>query len=596
MSLPGCGAEGGCSLLAESAWGNWGGWPLSFVGLAYFAALTAAWCLQRRGVFSRITKWVIRAGLVFSCVLLGVMFSRGQWCAYCVAIHLANLIVLLSSETQKITRESPEWRPIVAATGTFAAVSLVLGGIHLFQERSVEQQLAAEAEESRERVLAAAQTPQLDAGNVEATPRTSTPAVPASPSDSEAEVFRGRYRLGPERARMRIVAFADYQCGDCRFFDETAERLLRERDDVAFSLKHFPFCTDCNHRIQQNRHPNACRAALAAEAAGILAGEEGFWRLHHWLLSRQGTFTDEELRAALPGLGFANAEEFLDVMQGPETLRRVRADIDEALALGIVTTPFIFINGVEFKGWQTPGALQATAKALAEANAEFLTAAADEPMSGLERHFLLWKNFPAVELPRPAMPWTRGPDDAHVRILLMAEHASPESREASQLLRDIAGEYPSVQLVFRHFPLSKAFNPALKDLPQDPYPESLPRAVIAQAAGMLAGNDAFWAAHAWLLEHEGTLNIGDVREFSARQKIDADVLLAKMKSPEVQRAIRDDVLLGLRASMRWAPKIAINGRPVSGWRSHPGVVRRIVEYVLDNDSGAANGTSAERLN
>ena len=108
---------------------------------------------------------------------------------------------------------------------------------------------------------------------------------------------------GPFEASIRIVFFSDYQCPDCRRVEAEIRALVSERDDISLSAKHFPLCTDCNRHITKSPHPNACWAARAAEAAGILRGNEGFWQMHYWLFDRSGSFTGAELQAGLSEIG-----------------------------------------------------------------------------------------------------------------------------------------------------------------------------------------------------------------------------------------------------------------------------------------------------
>ena len=96
----------------------------------------------------------------------------------------------------------------------------------------------------------------------------------------------------------------DYQCPDCKRFETQAENILRQRNDVSFAIKHYPFCPDCNPNLKANRHPNACWAARAAEAARILQGDEGLERMHNWLFKNSGSFTQASFSASLRQLGF----------------------------------------------------------------------------------------------------------------------------------------------------------------------------------------------------------------------------------------------------------------------------------------------------
>ena len=97
------------------------------------------------------------------------------------------------------------------------------------------------------------------------------PPETAPTAISEA-LLPGRYLLGELSAPLQIVVFADFQCGDCQAIEEQLRELKVRRKDVAVSMRHFPLCPDCNTAVPAVIHPNACKAALAAEAAVRSAG------------------------------------------------------------------------------------------------------------------------------------------------------------------------------------------------------------------------------------------------------------------------------------------------------------------------------------
>ena len=77
----------------------------------------------------------------------------------------------------------------------------------------------------------------------------------------------GRYFLGSQTAPVLVTVVSDYQCPSCRQIDAQLRAMTAGRDDVSITMRHFPFCTDCNKHIDKTRHANACYAARAAEAA-----------------------------------------------------------------------------------------------------------------------------------------------------------------------------------------------------------------------------------------------------------------------------------------------------------------------------------------
>src|SRR5262245_13587962 len=73
---PGCGLRSACRLLESTVWGHVPGtrWPVSFLGVAYFAALLATWIVNGRRI-SRRALTVIRAGGAMSLLFLTAMLA-----------------------------------------------------------------------------------------------------------------------------------------------------------------------------------------------------------------------------------------------------------------------------------------------------------------------------------------------------------------------------------------------------------------------------------------------------------------------------------------------------------------------------------------
>lgn len=98
----------------------------------------------------------------------------------------------------------------------------------------------------------------------------------------EAPEFENIKFEGDEDSEVRVLEFSDFQCPFCRRFAiETLPTLLDTMgDDVAFGFVHFPII---------DIHPNAGRAALAAECA---SEQDEFWRMHDLLFLHQAAWQD----------------------------------------------------------------------------------------------------------------------------------------------------------------------------------------------------------------------------------------------------------------------------------------------------------------
>lgn len=83
--------------------------------------------------------------------------------------------------------------------------------------------------------------------------------------------------------------------------------------------------------------------AQAAEAAGIVYGSDGFWKVHEWLLSNQKGYSDDALREAVQNMGFL-PEPLFAKMDSPEVAEGIRFDCETGKNLGLTSIPFIFVN------------------------------------------------------------------------------------------------------------------------------------------------------------------------------------------------------------------------------------------------------------
>jgi protein-disulfide isomerase len=390
MSLPGCGPDSACATLAAGPWGSLGGWlgklgvqvdrlvnvPVSFLGLAYFLALAVAWAMRCGGV-PVVLRWLVRVGALASVGFLAIMVREREFCIYCVSAHVANLTFWLLMETTG-RRRAPALRPTLAVAVVFVLLSAGLVFAEVTYQRVTGKRREAMLAKAIGEVVASVTTE----GDGEATADESGMDVADKPArggrrarkrEKRAAARRitvasrppardaigQRYCRGPEQAKIRVVLFVDFQCPICNHVDQDVQKILEQYpSEVSVAIRHFPLCTDCNYvYTTENTHPNACRAARAAEAAGILKGTDGFWRMSAWLYERRAKFSDDELRDDLASLGFEDADQFMQTMNGPEVLHRIFEDIGAAYARHVRRTPGIYINGVVLQGGENEGAL-----------------------------------------------------------------------------------------------------------------------------------------------------------------------------------------------------------------------------------------------
>ena len=558
-TLPGCGPRSACAEAAGSTWATipFTSWPTAFFGGAYFLALLLLWFGSRRGLPARLLP-VIRLGGFASLGLLLALIAEGHFCVYCLVTHTANLAFWgIAEASRRDVRLSP--RLIVAAATAFLAVSVSWWGI----ERHGKQQVEARGETELAR-----STSSIIAGD-------------ASVETSSEQGFRGRYLLGPDRAAVRLVVFTDYQCEDCRMIEEQIERLLERHEDVSLSVKHFPYCLDCNPTVDRTLHGNACWAARAAETAGILWGNEGFWAMHRWLFAQQGLFTStEQIEQGLRSLGF-DPGDFVELMMGSDPLIGIAADIEEARSLGLFQTPMIFVNGVELRGWHVRDAVVRAVEAVLSAGPEASTHAGDRPPIAVAKCVEDWRapSNPRRSLPGDRHPLLLGSSRARVRVVVFGDYREPTSAEADRLIRAWSADHGDARYEFRPYPFDRSCNPHVSETR---FPGACRAARTAEAANLLGGVEAYRAVHDWLMSGPESLDAEILRAACARFDLDVDALLTLRDGGETGKAVAENVAIGRRLGIRQIPTIFVNERQVVRWR-WLGEVRggEILHAILD---------------
>jgi protein-disulfide isomerase len=164
----------------------------------------------------------------------------------------------------------------------------------------------------------------------------------------ERIALAGQPVRGPEGAKVTIVEYSDFECPFCARVYETLEnQVLKEYGDkVRFVFKNFPL---------SNMHPWAEDAALASECA-FLQGNDQFWSMYNGLFAQQGDITKENLpekAAAIAEQGGIDVAKLRECLAGRTALAAVKADEEEAAALGVNSTPTFFVNGRRLSGAQT---------------------------------------------------------------------------------------------------------------------------------------------------------------------------------------------------------------------------------------------------
>jgi protein-disulfide isomerase len=153
-------------------------------------------------------------------------------------------------------------------------------------------------------------------------------------SDTEWEDLKeSGHWVGEDSALVVFVTFSDFQCPACRTWAARIGVLAAQRPGrVAVVFHHYPL-TDT--------HPEAVPAAIASECA---TGSGKFAAYHDFLFRHQYRLGAQLYVEAAQSVGVGDISAFHDCMQGRSVRDLVELDRGRALALGVVSTPTVWVN------------------------------------------------------------------------------------------------------------------------------------------------------------------------------------------------------------------------------------------------------------
>ena len=343
--------------------------------------------------------------------------------------------------------------------------------------------------------------------------------------------------LGPAKAMVTLIEFADLQCPFCARYQPVLKQLLAAYPkDLRLVFKHNPLAF----------HP---QARLAAEAAVAAHRGGKFWAYHDRLLEQQDKLAPADLETHATAVGLAPG-----LVQSAIGTRkyRGRVEADQALAARVkaVGTPILFVNGRKVAG----------ARPLAElrklVDEELLKArklvAAGTPRAALYQKIVgAGKRLdPLGGKPRPfdvgAAP-AAGPADAPIQLVVFADFQCPYSSRLAPILDRVSSTFDGkVRLAFKHFP-------------QDYHPDAK-HAAIAGVCAQAQGR--FWDLYRQLfdLAKQKKLSPSDVRAYAKLARVNLAVYDRCIAAKEAKARVAADVAEGKAAGVTGTPTVFINGR------------------------------------
>jgi Na+/H+ antiporter NhaA/predicted DsbA family dithiol-disulfide isomerase len=161
---------------------------------------------------------------------------------------------------------------------------------------------------------------------------------------------------------------------------------------------------------------------------------------------------------------------------------------------------------------------------------------------------LIGLSEPIVDLAEPVdheRDHVRGPADAPVTVLEYGDFQCPYCGQAESVMRELLADFGDVRYVWRHLPLT------------DVHPFAQNAAEAAEAA---AAQDAFWAMHDLLLEHQDALRLPDLIGYARELGLDTERFADDLRTRSGAARIEEDVDSADLSGVSGTPTFFINGR------------------------------------
>ena len=156
----------------------------------------------------------------------------------------------------------------------------------------------------------------------------------------------GAPSLGPEKAKITLVEFSDFQCPYCAVAAPIFNALLKAYpDQVKLIFKQYPL--DIHNQ-----------AALAAAAALAAKEQNKFWEMHDAMFANRHNLSREQLLVMAKGVGL-DMTKFQADLDSPAIKKELEQDVRDGDDARVEGTPTLFINGQRYNGPLSAAALKA---------------------------------------------------------------------------------------------------------------------------------------------------------------------------------------------------------------------------------------------
>jgi protein-disulfide isomerase len=167
--------------------------------------------------------------------------------------------------------------------------------------------------------------------------------------------------IGNPNAKVKILAFEDFQCTSCKVYvDEVETKFITSsyitNGEVYYEFIQFPFI-DANSITKESHQ--AANASMCALAQGK------FWEYHDILFANQGnenggSFNDKRLVAFAESLGL-DMTKFNQCFNADQYSSEIEAEYQQGVSMGVTGTPTVFVNSKQVAPGYVPTYAELTA-------------------------------------------------------------------------------------------------------------------------------------------------------------------------------------------------------------------------------------------
>lgn len=164
---------------------------------------------------------------------------------------------------------------------------------------------------------------------------------------------------------------------------------------------------------------------------------------------------------------------------------------------------------------------------------------------------------PALEIDLQDLP-TRGPDDATLTIVEVADFQCPFCRRLWQSIHDYTEHATSsVQVAFVHYPLDGECNPGMEEIH--------PHACLAAKASECAHREGkFWEYGDLLFDNQARLEREDLLGYAEQLGLERAAFATCLDDPEIDRQVRRSIARAILLGVDAPPTFFVNGRKFRG--------------------------------